>query len=330
VALVAVAEVLDHVLGPLVRLGEEHPVWVARVDFGTHALEIVVGLGEVLAVRAVALVEVRHRVEPEAVDAEVEPEPQDVQHRLLHLGVVVVEVGLVGEEAVPVVLAALRVPRPVRRLRVEEDDPRLAPARVIVAPDVPVRARSLRVGTRLLEPRVVGRGVVHDEVRDHADPALVGGLDEGAEVLDVAVVAVDGEEVGDVVTAVAKRRRVHRQQPDAVDPEPLQVVELVHQAAKVAGAVVVAVEEAPDVDLVEDRGLEPQRVSLEPVSGLAHGRKGDVPVPGTGTWPFSTGPCKVQGKCDAGRVGSGHVAVPGTGTWLKRPCLAEVAVMRRF
>jgi len=52
---------------------------------------------------------------------------------------------------------------------------------------------------------VVGGGVVHDEVDDHPDPALVRGLDEGAEVLDGAVVRVDPVEVGDVVAAVAER-----------------------------------------------------------------------------------------------------------------------------
>ena len=59
-------------------------------------------LGQVLAVGAFALVEVGHGVGAEAVDAEVEPVVHGVEHRLLHLGVVVVEVGLVREEAVPV------------------------------------------------------------------------------------------------------------------------------------------------------------------------------------------------------------------------------------
>ena len=40
--------------------------------------------------------------------------------------------------------------------------------------------------------------------------------------------------------------------------------------AEVARAVAVGVEEAADVDLVEDRGLEPQRLLLEPVAGVAH------------------------------------------------------------
>ena len=178
------------------------------------------------------------------------------------------------EEAVPVVLAAQLVERPVRRLGVDEDDARLRVALVGVRPDVPVALRAGRVGARLLEPRVVGRGVVHDEVGDHAHAALVRLLDELAEVLDRPVVGVDGEEVRDVVAAVAQRRLVHRQQPEAVDAEPLEVVELVDQAAEVAGAVVVAVEEAADVDLVEDGPLEPQRVSLEPL--LRHGSSGHV------------------------------------------------------
>ena len=107
---------------------------------------------------------------------------------------------------------------------------------------------------------MVGGGVVHDEVGDDADAALVRLLDEALEVVDRAVVGVDREEVGDVVAAVAERRLVHRQQPDAVDAEPLEVVELLDQPAEVAGAVVVPVEEPADVDLVEDRGLEPERV----------------------------------------------------------------------
>ena len=105
-ALVAVAEVRDDVGRPLVRLGEQHAVLVARVDLGAHALEERVRLGQVLAVRPVALVEVRHRVEPEAVEPEIEPEAQHVEHLLLHFRVVVVQVGLVREEAVPEVLAA--------------------------------------------------------------------------------------------------------------------------------------------------------------------------------------------------------------------------------
>ena len=66
--------------------------------------------------------------------------------------------------------------------------------------------------------------------------------------------------VANVVAAVAQRRLEERREPDAVDAEPLDVVELLRQPLEVAEAVVVRVEEAADADLVEDRLLEPAGV----------------------------------------------------------------------
>ena len=77
-------------------------------------------------------------VTPEPIDAEIQPEPHDAQHRLDHFGIVEVEIGLVRIEAVPVVGLGNRVPGPVGALGVDEDDPGLRPALVVVAPDVPV------------------------------------------------------------------------------------------------------------------------------------------------------------------------------------------------
>jgi hypothetical protein len=104
-------------------------------------------------------------------------------------------------------------------------------------------------------------------------PRLCASSTSWHEVAEVAELRQDLEEVGDVVAAVAQRRLVDRQQPQAVDAEPLQVVHLVGQAADVAGAVAAGVVEAADQHLVEDRALVPVRVvGLEwHVSDLAHG-----------------------------------------------------------
>jgi hypothetical protein len=76
---------------------------------GAQLLDDVVRLAQVLVVRAFAFDEVGDGVEPEAVDAHVEPEVHHAEHRLVDRGVVEVEVGLVGEEAVPEIR---RRPRP--------------------------------------------------------------------------------------------------------------------------------------------------------------------------------------------------------------------------
>ncbi len=159
VALVAVAEVGDCVLGPLVRLGQQHAILPARVDVGAQLLQERVRLGQVLAVGALALEEVGDRVEAQAVDAEREPEVEHAHHLATHFGIVEVQVGLMGVEAVPVVRLGDRIPGPVRALEVLEDDARVRVALERLAPHVAVamagtrRVRGARAGTTGADPR---------------------------------------------------------------------------------------------------------------------------------------------------------------------------------
>ena len=162
-----------------------------------------------------------------------------------------------GEEAVPVVLLADRVEGPVGGFGVDEDDAGVLVLLVVVGPDVVVAVRPVGVVAGLLEPRVLVAGVVHDEVDDDAHAALVGGVDELHEVGEVAELGQHGGVVGDVVTAVAQGGLEERRQPEAVDAQPLQVVQLGGEALEVADAVAVAVLEGADEDLVEDGALEP-------------------------------------------------------------------------
>ena len=140
VALVALAEVGD---GSPPATGWPRPgascPEVPGVDVRAQVLEGLVGLGQVLAVGALALEQVGHGVEAQPVHAHlVQPEVDDLEHRLLDLGVVPVEIGLVRVEAMPVVRAGHAVPRPVRMLEVLEDDPGFLVALGVVAPDVEV------------------------------------------------------------------------------------------------------------------------------------------------------------------------------------------------
>ncbi len=177
----------------------------SRVDLLADPLEVLVRARQVLAVGAFFFEQIRDGVQPEAVDAELEPEPQRADHRVLDGRVLEVQVGLVAEEAVPVVLAAHRVEGPVRLLGVDEDDPRVAIPGVGVGPHVVVAVGTGRVGARGLEPRVLVAGVVHDEVGDDPHAALVGFFDELHEVAEVTELGQDREVVGDVVPAVAQR-----------------------------------------------------------------------------------------------------------------------------
>jgi len=76
-------------------------------------------------------------------------------------------------------------------------------------------------------------------------------LDQVDRVIHRPVVGVHRQEVRDVVAAVAQRRVVERQQPQAVHAEPLQVVQLGGQTAEISVAVRGGVEEAAHEHFVD-------------------------------------------------------------------------------
>jgi hypothetical protein len=156
-----------HVRRPLVGLGEEDPALVMRVHPRADLLEIRVRLRQVRSSSRPARRD-RYRVAAEAVEALVEPEGHDAQHLLADGGVVVVEIGLVVKKPVPVEGLGHRIPRPVRRLRVDKDNARVAVGLVVVAPYVVVTKRRVGRAARRPKPGVLVGGVVHHEIRDHA------------------------------------------------------------------------------------------------------------------------------------------------------------------
>ena len=93
--------------------------------------------------------------------------------------------------------------------------------------------------------------------------------------------------VRDVVAVVSERRGIKRQQPDRVDAEILDVIELLNQPLEVADAVVVRIEERSDVQLVDDGVLVPVRI----------GRDGNVQAhAGLGRWTskMCAGSCGIE------------------------------------
>ena len=192
VAFVAVAEILLGVLRPLIGLGQQHAAGIRGVDIGADAFQHVMGLRQVLVVGALALDQIGHGIEPQPVDAHVEPEVHDAQHRLQHFGIVEIEVGLVGVEAVPVIGVGHRIPGPVRALGIEEDDARAAVFLVVVRPDVEVAlGRSRRRLAGALEPGMLVGGVVDHQLGDDADAAPMRLVDEALDVVERAVLGMD-------------------------------------------------------------------------------------------------------------------------------------------
>jgi hypothetical protein len=245
----------EHAPG-LVRINETAPVsqdlvrlrTVHRVDAPeavcTCVQVVVLGCRRVVAQLPVLDQRVTD-VDSDAREAAVEPEAENAFELGSYLGVPPVEVGLLAREVVQVVAAAFGVERPSGAAA----EGRPPVVRYLVRPDVEVRP--------LAEPWMAVGRVVWDEVEEHTDSASTGLFDKSLDVRERAEIRVDAQIVGDVVAPVDVRRRVDRIQPDSIDAEPLEVVELLCQTRKITDAVLVSVSERPGVDLVEDTVAPP-------------------------------------------------------------------------
>jgi hypothetical protein len=195
-----------------------------------------------------------------AGDAELNPEAHDLEDLRLHLRMRGVEVGLKVIEAVEVPGAGLPVIAPGRLLHARKHHAAIGARWLLLRPHVPVAIFRLGILARRLEPGMLVRGVVDDEIDEHADAALLGAVGELDEVADGAVARIDAVVVGHVVAVVTIGRDLERHQPDGGDPEAVQVVETAHQAGEIADAVAVGIHVGSDGEAVDHRVLVPEIV----------------------------------------------------------------------
>src|SRR6185369_1619653 len=252
-------------LGPV--LTDEDRLRSDAANVGRQLLQEFVGLRLVVLQLAGTVGEKMARsVQAEAVDSAVQPMRRDALHLLPHRRRGEIEVGHSAPENAIVVGPVLLVPGMVGTA------PRLGPARIVGAPDVPVAVLRGRRRGRVEEPGVLGAGVIHHEIQDHLDAAPVRLGDQAVEIGPCAVVRIDRLVIGGVVAVVA-RRLEDRHEPEGVDAEVAQIIELRGQALEIADAVAVRVGEAAHENLVEDRAARPLVIPLRDACRL--GRRCD-------------------------------------------------------
>ena len=159
------------------------------------------------------------RIEPEAVDAALQPEPHRLQQRLLHLRIVEVEVRLRGQEIVQVVLLA-------RRSHSQAGPPKIDSQLFGAVPSGFGSAQTYQSALGLL--RLARLSTNHGCRSEECDstwsmmifrPETVRLGDQRVEILDRAEHRIDGAVVRHVVAHVGHRRLEEWRQPDGVDAE---------------------------------------------------------------------------------------------------------------
>ncbi len=105
---------------------------------------------------------------------------------------------------------------------------------------------------RLLEPAMLVGGMVEHQIHDNVDVTLVRFTQQAVKVLQITKLRVDGVIIRNVIAKVHVGGGGNGGEPDAVDAELLQVIEVLDDAGQVADAVRVGVLKGTRVDLVDN------------------------------------------------------------------------------
>src|SRR5262245_46158215 len=87
---------------------------------------------------AFPLVKIRHGIESKPIHAKIEPEFEDAHDLTVHCRVVKVEIRLMRVKPMPEIRPRHRVPRPIGRLKILEDDSHLFVLLRRIAPDIKI------------------------------------------------------------------------------------------------------------------------------------------------------------------------------------------------
>ena len=202
-----------------------------------------------------ALADQVHHVETEALHALVHPEADNLLYLTAHRGVFPVQVRLGLVEQVQVILAHLGRILPGTAAELALPVGGGAAVRPGGAEDVVVLIHRVS-GQSLLEPDMLGGGVVEHHIQHQADAPPVGLLSQLFKVLHGAVAGVDGPVVRHIIAVVVLRGNEEGGQPDVIHAQLLQVIQLLGYAPQLAQTVAVGVQEGLRVNLIHNTFLE--------------------------------------------------------------------------
>ena len=192
----------------------------------------------------------------EAVDAEIEPEFEDLLDLCSDKRIVHVEIRLLDGKQVQIIFLPQIVPLPCLALKMTVPVVRQFSVRLCGPPDIIIGIR-LDAPPGFLEPFMLVARMINDQIHDKLHPALVKTLQNGPKRFHAAVFRCNVHVIRNIIAAVRAGRRIERREPDAVNAELLQIVELLQYPPQIADPVAVSVAEAPGPDLIKNHVLKP-------------------------------------------------------------------------
>ena len=187
---------------------------------------------------------------PETVHPHVQPEPQNLLHFFPHQWIVHIQVCLLHRKQVHVVLLTDFIPGP--GLALKKRIPVVGQFSVCLGrtPDVVVGV-GLNSLAALLEPFMLGAGVIHHQIHNYLHTPLMGTIQHLPECIQTAEFLGNVIIVGDIVAAVHTGGRIQRRKPDAVAAKRPDIVQFFVNTQQVAHAITVSVFKGSGPNLIK-------------------------------------------------------------------------------
>ena len=222
----------------------------------------VAGRGRIVAQQGVMEIEVDH-VQPKAVDPHIQPETRRIEHGVLDLWIMEIEIRLGFQEVVQIVLSAARLPFP--GAAAEQRQPvigRIAGRRG-VGPDIPVGLGVGSVFSAFFKPGVARARMADHQINQNFESQSVSFGQEGAKIVKSSEQGIDVAIVRNVIAKILHRRFEERRNPQGVHAERGYGAEFGANAGKIADPVAVGVKEGAGIDLIDHRAAPPIRADRQ-------------------------------------------------------------------
>src|SRR5258707_4527134 len=189
-----------------------------------------------------------------------------------------------------VILLAPGTPLPSRTAKHRKPVVRRCAVRLGICPDIPTCLRIVSTLAALLKPGMFVGGVRQDQINNDLDTAFMGAGDQDAEVCVRPKDRINGPIICDVASEIAHRRFVKRRDPDGINTECLDVIEVSIDTSDIPGSIAVSVKEASRIDLIDNCSSPPFRLHGFALGGKradvngANGRWGETANGRMGEW----------------------------------------------
>ena len=195
-------------------------------------------------------------IHAEAIDSLLAPPVHHIEYFIADPGIFPVQIRLLSGKAVQIVHAGLLVKLPRGTAEAGSPVVRLLPI-LRLLPDVIIAVRILPGAAALDKPCMLIGGVVHNKIHDNPDVMTVCLCKQTVKILHRTEIIHDIAVIGNIVAVVIIRRFVNRRQPDHVNSERLQVIQMCGDSIQITDAVTVAVREAAGINLINYGFLPP-------------------------------------------------------------------------